>query len=914
VDYMPIRIKTGGFNSGKTSIFIESMRATGSNFLYILPSDNVANDMWKFYSKPFRSVVGNKFISWNNFVYSVARPDCFIIPNKYVAFLLMDILPELSLSRFNSSNPSLGLCREIANTIAALKKNGVTPSRLKNILVTRGGVNESDLLKVFELYSGKMSRDGMFDESDIIDIAIDKLSKNECDFLEGIDEIFIDEFYRLTPMHLRMLEAVNQFDPKCVINIALPSFEGFDLPYSQVFSSNLQGISKIAERVDVIQNDSVNHFVNDVRIVEARSPVQQSRMMLDIIMRYNEIGRNRDEIAVLVPSGSDFERNFEMEVRSCGLWNANLVMPDPIDVPIVNELFSVKGVANLPEDGTISLYASICSEYINEHAGLLEYDKNDFAPYASRVFRALSKFRGVMNQLSVLTSFVGDKNICRNDFIKLAMQEMKGYGGRLISDKEFIVSFLPYSYGMPREYPITLIPDVMDGSIPRFGRDRMFFEGYDTLSPSPDGIIEEIFPNVDVLMAYEAYEFDKVLSKTTECCYLMRSITDESGRETNPSPFLTDKFTAHDFPPVAFYPNSFDDGNFLERIKMISNIENKRIFEAEEFKKYYGYISDAKAREVIRDKFSNRPMSASGVGRYAACPFLFFAEKVLGLEPKEEDTPDMARNDLGTIIHSVFEIFYSSYGDSVFDSVPHNEIVDNMDGIIDGIIDDVKKKHCDLFAKVNIALMPSYIQRIKRLVVQVINFEIEASKNVERKLIPYKFEWGFGYNGVSPLVLEIEGDVPAQFHGLIDRIDVDESKKIFLVLDYKTGSESSNKSLFKEMKDGINFQLPLYVEAVKELLFSDAEPLGGLIINVPSAKKERGFVKKDYNGIYYDVGRLKTALSYDAYDELVSSSLSMCLDTVKRIRSGIFSPALSKKCFTNCEYADACRFSKSDND
>jgi ATP-dependent helicase/DNAse subunit B len=56
----------------------------------------------------------------------------------------------------------------------------------------------------------------------------------------------------------------------------------------------------------------------------------------------------------------------------------------------------------------------------------------------------------------------------------------------------------------------------------------------------------------------------------------------------------------------------------------------------------------------------------------------------------------------------------------------------------------------------------------------------------ESSLRPRYFEWEFGKK-MPPLTLKLKGGRTASFAGRIDRIDVDETQKRFLVIDYKTG-------------------------------------------------------------------------------------------------------------------------------
>ena len=126
--------------------------------------------------------------------------------------------------------------------------------------------------------------------------------------------------------------------------------------------------------------------------------------------------------------------------------------------------------------------------------------------------------------------------------------------------------------------------------------------------------------------------------------------------------------------------------------------------------------------------------------------------------------------------------------------------------------------------------------------------------------------------------------------GEMDRVDVDESKKKAIVLDYKTGK--SRRLDKKEIEEGTHLQLPLYGVALKELF--SLEPVGFVIYSIKGAKR---------------FPLLQEKIGKEEFQRIEDLALQYASRYVKDIRSGRF-VARPKKCPDTCPFLGTCRFEK----
>jgi ATP-dependent helicase/DNAse subunit B len=300
--------------------------------------------------------------------------------------------------------------------------------------------------------------------------------------------------------------------------------------------------------------------------------------------------------------------------------------------------------------------------------------------------------------------------------------------------------------------------------------------------------------------------------------------------------------------------------------------------------------------------------SASQWETYATCPFRFFMEHVLGLEPLGDLVLETDYARRGSRLHDVLAAFhrdwltlrkpsYNSTDEEAAEFLAHLKQVTNERtpstprAGIDAALADLDRRQILKWAGVHFKHQDKYDDGCEKLHVQ---------------MTPTHFEFRFGPERTSdsstdpdstktPFILKIGGE-QIRITGQIDRIDVGtlDGKKVFNVIDYKSGRRASLKP--DQLESGQQLQLPLYVEAAQLLVFgNEATPLQAGYWGMASGFDSRGalasFKEKapDWKG------------TQSAVHELIHSF-------IENIRHGKFPvDSRDKDCTGACDFRMTCR-------
>lgn len=206
-------------------------------------------------------------------------------------------------------------------------------------------------------------------------------------------------------------------------------------------------------------------------------------------------------------------------------------------------------------------------------------------------------------------------------------------------------------------------------------------------------------------------------------------------------------------------------------------------------------------------------MSVSQIESYASCPFRHFSQYLLGL--REREIFQVAVNDIGTILHRMFELSLADYCKQQKNAQGPEEK------------EDVYQRFCaadypawasKLFHTVSlenttpISKDISYLGNAGSKIIRIASHSLRA---IFRDISPDGFEpdrmeWSFGGDQNAKLDLQLPSGRIIQFRGVIDRVDLDRKDGAYRIVDYKSG----NKKIDYEMLyDGLSLQLPAYVYA-----------------------------------------------------------------------------------------------------
>ena len=219
-------------------------------------------------------------------------------------------------------------------------------------------------------------------------------------------------------------------------------------------------------------------------------------------------------------------------------------------------------------------------------------------------------------------------------------------------------------------------------------------------------------------------------------------------------------------------------------------------------------LSEEVAREfLVRLRDPERPLSPSSIEQYATCPQRFFLDTVLRARAVEEPELTIRISALhrGSLLHRVLERF--------LDEPPHDGPLLHGDGEHDRLrrIADEEFDAAEARGETGYGLAWRYDRRelaedLDRWIEQ------ERSDPSFSQLPEGDFEISFGMKeGEEPLELDA-GGARLLVRGRIDRLQWDEARTRFRVIDYKTGSVRDDHK-DGEMRGGRALQLPLYLLA-----------------------------------------------------------------------------------------------------
>ncbi len=287
-----------------------------------------------------------------------------------------------------------------------------------------------------------------------------------------------------------------------------------------------------------------------------------------------------------------------------------------------------------------------------------------------------------------------------------------------------------------------------------------------------------------------------------------------------------------------------------------------------------------------------RAVSPSALEMYATCPYRYFLRYTLRIEPAEEpETIDrISPLERGSLVHAILERFMRDLGR---DDPPRPERrAEHLRRLM-----ATARAEEEAREQRGVTGRPM-IWEMDRLQVEadlVRWYDMEAREASE--LRPGGFEVSFGptrpdggprdaASRDEPLELRAGGRAIA-FQGRIDRLDWDDARASFRVIDYKTGSAYGGKETCFE--GGRALQLPIYLHAAARALGID--PADG-VSEYFFVSTKGGFKRKTITGLQLDERR---------------QDFETVLETIADgVAGGMFAPSPDQQTCRYCDYKDVC--------
>ena len=332
-----------------------------------------------------------------------------------------------------------------------------------------------------------------------------------------------------------------------------------------------------------------------------------------------------------------------------------------------------------------------------------------------------------------------------------------------------------------------------------------------------------------------------------------------------------------------------------------------------------------------------RTYSVSQLETYGECPFRYFSDRVLNLNPTEEEETGLTNMEKGSLAHRILFEFYDRRRDappiSGCENADFDEAVTDLQRIARDHLDTAEaQRHLNradkLFWEIEAerfvgghgrtGVLPAFLEaeRERDLEVQPRYFEVEFGPSV-------RSEPTDPHLGSTEAIMV--GEV--SLSGRIDRVEL--GNGMFVIGDYKTGSTTPK---LNDLLEGRSLQLPLYVAVVEQLLKQQSPSIQGLADDLESvqgvggvyyvlqeeSKAELGIGRKEYNGRAFDVSSRSGQLlsnaepqtddtesdseaRFDEFRSVIDKSIDDANEYVRSITKGDFQ-------LTSHDKAKVCRY------
>ncbi len=263
-------------------------------------------------------------------------------------------------------------------------------------------------------------------------------------------------------------------------------------------------------------------------------------------------------------------------------------------------------------------------------------------------------------------------------------------------------------------------------------------------------------------------------------------------------------------------------------------------------------------------------LSPSALESYIGCPYSWFVNRRVGLSGIDEGFGSLEK---GSFVHEVFANFFDTLATRGIKHLDEQD-ADELEALLDEIFDECMREDAD---KPGERLAP--VSASETLEVETLRTNMHVSLLRQMKL-PASFEVY-----ADEKVIDAADSIDyagARLSGRIDRIDVDDAVKRFVIYDYK-GNLTGHDAGFSDKDDVDSYQLPhkvqalIYAQALRHQF--DGYTCAGALYLSYSARRDRDFLAGSYNEVAYDVPRFINArscvhMNFETFLDLIEEKIS----------------------------------------
>ena len=333
------------------------------------------------------------------------------------------------------------------------------------------------------------------------------------------------------------------------------------------------------------------------------------------------------------------------------------------------------------------------------------------------------------------------------------------------------------------------------------------------------------------------------------------------------------------------------------------------------FGAFEGVLGSSAAKKLLAARFSReRTFSATELEGYAFCPYRFFVEQVLAMEPPEELTLAVDYSARGRLMHELLAEFHRRLNElhggptspSVLDDDEYRKMIDDVLGELLGrrrgspmanVLGEVDRRLCVRWAA-------DYREQ---------HHDYDALwHELEIPIAPARFEASFGRASQNPdshaTPLELKTpDGTVHISGRIDRIDLGRAagQTVLNVIDYKTGVAARFSP--QAMIEGTALQLPLYALAAERIVMADR---GAVSLQAGYWHiRNKGYRPKEVLATSsINDGRLEPNAEWQSLENDLAETVAALVDSIQCGRFPVYSA--DEECTRACPFSTVCRINQ----
>jgi RecB family exonuclease len=312
-------------------------------------------------------------------------------------------------------------------------------------------------------------------------------------------------------------------------------------------------------------------------------------------------------------------------------------------------------------------------------------------------------------------------------------------------------------------------------------------------------------------------------------------------------------------------------------------LEHVRSARANEYSTYEGLLGDDEVVRSVAARFNAEvAFSPSQLETYLACPFRFFMQYVMKLEPvKDHDDLAEDRTERGSRVHKALEDLEKRKLEEAGNFLEVDAIRSTTEFLATLTYGaEAEPGRREIERRWLVKTLQTYQSQVRAM----------AAKPQGDDLRPrhFELEFGPGEDASYPCFTVGLGAEAVKLRGTIDRVDIinQDGETLFRIIDYKTGATPSKR----DIDEAFVLQLPIYAQALESF---DLEGQRTRLLAMGYWDlKDKGYKPID----------LAT------WPALRAKIEAKVLETAASIRKGAFAvdPA-SKDCTRTCDFATVCR-------